>query len=80
MPVHICIHRHSLDGWRFCKFCVCLFQPVMSQQSSQTSNCSLEPMMSQETFDHVFSNITGIFDSQQDFHRYELKRVAKSGS
>ncbi|XP_078373715.1 cellular tumor antigen p53-like isoform X2 [Oculina patagonica] len=46
----------------------------MSQQSSsQTSNCSLEPILSQETFDQVFSSVHGIFDSQQDFNRIQTE-------
>ncbi|KAJ7393406.1 Tumor protein 63 [Desmophyllum pertusum] len=43
----------------------------MSQQLSQTSNCSLEPMLSQDTFDQVFSNIHGIFPNQQDLNRIQ---------
>jgi len=41
-------------------------------QHSQTSNSSLEPMLSQETFNEVFSNI-GQMWNQQDLHRIQTE-------
>ena len=43
----------------------------MSQQS-QTSTNSMEPLLSQETFNEIFSNVDSMWPNQQDLHRYHV--------
>lgn len=50
---------------------VCSLISAMSQPSSQGSNCSLEPFLSQETLDQMFSSVHSMFQNQGDLQRYK---------
>ncbi|XP_022799560.1 cellular tumor antigen p53-like isoform X3 [Stylophora pistillata] len=45
----------------------------MSQPSSQGSNYSLEPLLSQETLEHVFTNVNYMFQNQTDLQSMQTQ-------
>ena len=50
---------------------ICCFISDMSQQS-QTSTNLMEPLLSQETFSEIFSNVDSMWPNQQDLRRYHV--------
>lgn len=52
---------------------VCSLISTMSQPSSQGSNCSLEPFLSQETLDQMFSSVHSMFQNQGDLQSMQTQ-------
>lgn len=71
MNLFVIAFKADTKGFSNIVIIVCTFISAMSQPSSQGSNCSLEPFLSQETLDQMFSSVHSMFQNQGDLQRYK---------
>lgn len=71
MDLFVIAFKADTKGFSNIVIIVCSLISAMSQPSSQGSNGSLEPFLSQETLDQMFSSVHSMFQNQGDLQRYK---------